>query len=177
MLGGAGYGIMLFAVQTVTAIVVGIVISRAARGKSEDHKARRILPDMHADMSTFPEAISEAVPCMLTVCGSVIFFSAFTEAAIAPIAGFLPDAVSPLLSGFFEMSRGIAQAASSLPEYTAVPVISAISAWSGISVHMQITAFTHRSGISLKKYYIAKSVSALICPAAAYAAGKIFELI
>ncbi|MBQ7499921.1 MAG: hypothetical protein IJT91_03405 [Clostridia bacterium] len=177
MLGGAAYGIVLFAAQSAAAAAVGILFSRMQRRERGERKECAGPSGINADVSVFPEAIRSAVPAMFTVCGSVIFCSAFIDTALAPVSGLLPGAAESLIRGFFEMSRGIAAAASSLPKRASVPVIAALSAWSGASVHMQISAFTRASGLSLKKYYSAKAVTALLCPAAAYGLCRLFSLI
>ena len=114
---------------------------------------------------------------MLTVCGFVIFFSAVLETALGRFEETIPKTAAALIYGFFELTHGAGFAAANLEKPLSVLFISALSGWSGVSVYMQVSAFSRKHGLSLKKYILAKAVMALICPAYTFVIGKIFAWI
>ena len=166
MLGGSGYGIILFTAQTAAAVTVGIAASKLSAPC--ERSISRSMPESRTDISLFADAVRRAVPTMLTVCGFVVFFSAVLETALLRWEGVLPDEVIAAVYGFFEISHGVGFAASHFGAPISILFVSAICGWSGISVYMQISAFSLKSGLSLKKYMLAKTAMTLLCPAYAY---------
>lgn len=88
---------------------------------------------------------------ILNVCVFVITFSAVLE--------ILPFGEFPFLSGILEVTRGVAEL--SRMGTSALPLISALIAWGGISVHLQADSLS--GGLFSKKlYYTGKVCAATI---------------
>ena len=88
---------------------------------------------------------------IINVCVFVITFSAILE--------ILPFGEYPFLSGILEVTRGVAEI--SRTGTSQLPLISALIAWGGMSVHLQADSLS--GGLFSKKlYYIGKICASLI---------------
>lgn len=115
------------------------------------------------------DAVSQSMQTLLVICAFMMFFSVIFQiivvtgtihwigipfVALFHLIGFNPDLVPPLISGLFEIDIGSAQIAGvHAPLLQKLVLISAIIAWSGLSVHGQVAAVLADSDIRFGPYY------------------------
>lgn len=121
----------------------------------------------------FSDAVSSSAMLTLTVCGFVIFFSiliSFIEKlnviGVLASLGLDYSLLKSFIYGFFECSGGCFSAVSAtenpLLKYI---LLSAILAWSGISVHLQVLGIIKKAKLSSKLYFKGKVLMTIISPA------------
>ena len=157
MMSSEKMGIAIYASVVLSALITGIILRPHASFK----KAETIHTHRPRQPFSFviTESISKAAKNMLTVCASVITFSALSGAicSLLPVQG----AAKAIISGFFEVSSG-ARSASSAPY---APLLCAsICAFSGLSVHFQIISVCRGRGISFLPFFISKAAQAVLAP-------------
>lgn len=159
MLSSPERGLYLYLLQ-LTAIFVISALFSLLYGRSKETLPMAASSEVRPFAAIFSESVREAVDHILSVCGSVIFFSV--------LAGFflsLKDVPKPLLClliGAAELTSGASTAASLLSSDLAFVIIAAIVGWSGCSVHTQIAAVTD-SRLPLRRYLLGKFLISLLC--------------
>ena len=151
MRGNIRDGIILFCVQTIVALLTGIVMRRC-RGKSSAENTPA-LPS--AAFPRFPDVMWNAVCSALTVTGYIAFFSGI----LAVIRTFLPAVLYPYAAACLEVGTAcnvLAGMQNSLP-LTAFAVI-----FSGISVHMQTASFAVESGVRIFPAMVCKALGGIL---------------
>lgn len=89
---------------------------------------------------------------LLSACGAIDFISGLVATVLRPL-GFDAHAVQPLVAGLFEITNGCEMAAqSALPLAQKVILVSAIIAWSGLSVHAQVAAVVKGTDLAVAPY-------------------------
>ena len=152
--GKLSYGIALYAVHIISSVLVGICFRRYGKNKHNS-------PPMKLDTSetplsdVFSVSLRESVKSILTVCFSIIFFSALSRTILS--IGALPPILDAAASGLCEFSTGVLKtSALDAGLYEKLILTSFIVGFSGISVHLQVMAVTSGSGLSLKPYIAGK---------------------
>ena len=170
--GKLSYGVMLYILHILASLTVGIIFRFYHRDKHNSPPMKLKTNDMPLT-EVFSTALSNAANSIITVCFSIIFFSALSRALLE----FFP--LSPLLdaltSGICEFSTGVMK--TSLLDYSLYEkfvITSFIVGFSGISVHFQVMAVTAHSGLSLKPYIIGKILHGFI--ASLYTAAAMYVL-
>ena len=113
---------------------------------------------------------------MLTVCGFIIFFSAFVatlKAAFLPVG--TPSEIVAAVVGFFEMTNGVASASGIESAERVFLMCAAIIGWSGVSVHFQIMAICREIKIDFRPYFAAKAAQSALSVVLAYTYLRIFK--
>lgn len=124
------------------------------------------------------DSVNDSIKTLLMICGFIVFFSVLlrvlTLAKIIPILaipvaglfhliGIHQDLVGPFISGLLEIDIGSVQAAAaSVPLLQKLIIISAIIAWSGLSVHAQVASVLTGTDIRIKPYIIARILHAVL---------------
>lgn len=148
------------------------ILARAARALVE---ARR--QDGRPFSKLLGDAVAKAVSSLLLVGGFIISFSVLIELLnTSGLAGWLASAISVeadivklISTGALELTNGCRQAAqSTLPMTGKIIAISAMIAWSGMSVHGQAASFASKTDMSIRPFLFARGIHA--CLAAMYAA-------
>lgn len=181
--GDGRIGWILYAAQVISALLCGIFAGIGRRrGTKQEKFAELILedppppPTLHA----LTDAITAAVPALLSVCGFVVVFRIFSVMAVTLVP---PCALSPylsaVLSSLLEISAGaasIAQAASQTGMQTslAIGLTGAAIGWSGLAVHLQVAALAARCNLSMRYYFAGKCWSVFSCFALSLLFSKIF---
>jgi hypothetical protein len=75
----------------------------------------------------------------------------------------LPEAITALLYGFFEMSSGVSAAAALHKRPLSVMLCALTVGWSGLSVHCQLVTLADGRGLSFRPYLCARAAQALLC--------------
>ena len=166
------YGVILYIIHIVSSVMVGIIFKGYGKNKHNSPPTR-----VNTNEMNIPQAIAMSIDSagknILTVCFSILFFSAVAQTML----GLLP--LSPVLdaivSGLCEFSTGTLKI-SMLTEDIAIKLIltSLVVGFSGLSVHLQVMSVTADSGLSLKPYILGKmlhgSISAAITAIVVYMA-------
>lgn len=127
----------------------------------------------------FGDAVRSSLQSMLFIGGCIMMFSVFIRIltvsglvdavasalmiVLAPL-GFDADLVMSLIKGTVEITVG-AEAVSRAAEASLlhkVTLTSGIIAWSGLSVHAQVAAMIHGTGIRLAPYLAARFLHAVL---------------
>ena len=151
MYGSFSVGAYLWIIQTVTALLVGVLMMK-----------RRPFPNatMPAegapDPTDFPKAVVSSVRAVLNICGFVVFFRVLTDVLTPSDSGIFKT----VLSGLLEMTCGISQLNPA--ESIALPLSSLMLGWSGFSVHFQIVNAVSAANLSLRPYFIGKILQAIL---------------
>ena len=146
-------GIMLFLVQIATALICARIFSLKNLGGKSTLKEQWI----HYKKNKPPlgglvtKSAIESGSAIITACVFVITFSAILE--------IFPFGENYLLSGLLEVTRGSAEV--SRMGTSALPLISALLSWGGVSVHFQANALCEGK-FSMKTYYIGKISASII---------------
>ena len=116
------FGVMLYCVEIISAIVIGAVgrvfFSHKKRDDGEAPACSIRSQREHAGLQSVVSAVTSSASSMLYVCAFVVFFSSVTGIlGVYADAAELPNAIKTVLIGFFEMTGGVS-AASSLPTST-----------------------------------------------------------
>lgn len=130
------------------------------------------------------DAVNDSVRTLLMIGGFIVFFAVFLKVLdvtgvlailMIPFAGlfhlvhFDHRLLSPLMSGAFEIDIGsAATAAVSSPLIQKVAVVSAIIAWSGLSVHAQVASVLTGTDIRMRPYLIARLYHAALAAIIAF---------
>lgn len=185
MLKSAEKGVILYILQLISALAVGIIMKprrkeengkRAKRlyGKAErlsdkgfaartgDGRTKREPPSFGLGM--LADVIKDSALSVIPVCGSVIFFSVIVHFILR--AAFLPDFISCLICGIFEVTSASSAAASMLTAKQSFAAIAFSVGWAGLSVHIQASSVTG-GDLDMTKYYAGKALSCGFCSAAA----------
>ena len=146
-------GITLFIVQVITALICARIFggdfSKTKTTVGEEWKYYKKNKPPTGELVIASGADSGAA--IINVCVFVITFSSILE--------ILPFGEFPLLSGILEVTRGVAEV--SRMGTSTLPLISALIAWGGMSVHLQADSLS--GGLFSKKlYYKGKVCAALI---------------
>ncbi|MDB5084751.1 MAG: ylbJ [Bacilli bacterium] len=132
------------------------------------------------------DAVNDSVRTLLMICGFIVFFSVLikvlTLAKIIPVLsiplmglfhllGIDQNLVGPMMSGLLEIDIGSAQAAVvHAPLIEKLIVISAIIAWSGLSVHAQVASVLTETDIRFMPYIGARLLHAIFAGGITYLA-------
>lgn len=166
LFGHFSVGIYLWAVQTVAAIFVGIVMADPNR---KNHSSVVSISNPVSLNRAFPKAVVSSVASVLNICGFVVFF----RVLIAVLTSAIPlNSFKILLSGLLEITCGISQ----LKEFSFVSAIlaSLMLGWSGFSVHFQILNVISVAELSPKYYFPGKVLQAIFSAGITVATYSIF---
>ncbi|KUO96849.1 sporulation integral membrane protein YlbJ [Ferroacidibacillus organovorans] len=130
------------------------------------------------------DSVNDSIRTLLMIGGFIVFFAVFIKVlAIAGIAAIIgvpfvllfhvlhmnTSLVQPLVSGIFEIDIGSAATASaSAALIQKVSVVSAIIAWSGLSVHAQVASVLTQTDIRMRPYFIARVYHAVLAAVLTY---------
>ena len=152
ILGNWRIGFLIYLVQTVLALGAGIWLGR---GKRAVFPALVYRPKVNIPLA-FTDSVMSAAVASLGICAYITFFSVL----VSSFSSFLcrmPNKVSALFYGFFEMSGGIHCLKG---EKDAIFAATLIVFWSGLSVVLQIAASLWQDGenISMKAFFKVRAV-------------------
>lgn len=173
----AGY--ILLAVHIVSALLNGFMY----RGKPSDHAGACLTGEKHSSLSSaLPQSMRSAIMSTLSVGGYVVIFGLIADVlddsgvidmitdVIMKVFAFVPlrrDIVRAAIIGTIEVTRGCrALAQSGITAIAALPLLSAMLAWGGLSVAMQSLSFLSDCGIKTGYFLLTKFTQCLISAAA-----------
>ncbi len=154
------YGVMLYLIHIISSLIVGVIFSRHNKDKHISPPTRINQKEMTVS-EVISLSLNEGAKSIITVCFSVVFFSAISRA----LFDLLPSSrnLSAILYGICEFSTG-ALGICNLELDTAYKLILAsfVVGFSGLCVHIQVMAVTADSGLSLKPYILGKVLHSII---------------
>ncbi len=130
LFGSTRLGWQLYFIQLLSSFLLGVFEAKGA-----PPSVSQAPPFFGTLPFSLPEAIYRAALTMLTVTGTVVFFSALASIP----ALLLPPWLSALLSAFLEIGTGTA-AAARLPRALGIPIAAFALSFSGLSVLLQSSA-------------------------------------
>lgn len=168
----ASIGVLLLVIQVVSALLIGVLFRPKTRpGRREGVQAEAPRPLSRC----LTESVQQAANATVNICAFVIFFNVVLQ-LLEGCGGLgwgqtlltlchCPDTWQlALLSGVLELSNGVS-ALPSTPDGL-IPAAFLLS-WGGCSVHCQTLSFLTQQDISLRPYFIGKSLQGLISAALA----------
>lgn len=154
------YGVVLYLIHIVSSVIVGIVFRSYGKNRHNSPPTR-----VNTNEISIPQTVSVSLDTasknILTVCFSIIFFSAVAQTALELLP--LTPALDALTSGLCEFSTGVLKV-SRLDKSIAEKLIltSLIVGFSGLSVHLQVMSVTADAGLSLKPYILGKCLHSIV---------------
>lgn len=165
LFGSLTFGVMIYIISLINAFLIGIA-SRHFFKKEKGHyfylrsTAKKEKREDH-EKNAFIRAVTSSARALFSISAFVVFFSMIGELIDEIFASFgLGKALSALLYGAFEMTGGVAKAATL--GFDGAPIAAAILGFSGISIACQLAYIG--SDIKLGGYIIAK----LFCAASSF---------
>jgi len=116
----------------------------------------------------FVSCVGSAAAAMVNICAFVIFFLVLlrlAESFLGPLpplaAGLveLTNGIPPLALGLLELTGGVTSLEASPAGFC---MAAALLGWGGVSVHCQTAAVLEDTGISLRRYLLAKALQAVV---------------
>lgn len=159
-LDNARRGVALFIFQVISVMICAVFL----RPKKTQNATIDVSKITHESISaSVAFSIRDAAVNMISVCGSVIFFSSLSGIFVAlPIN----ERLKLFLCPFFELASGLEYISGGFsPDVTFILSSSAVG-WSGLSMIFQSLSVTEGK-IPPHKYLLGRAVSALICPSLA----------
>ncbi len=153
-------GLMLYASHILAALTVGVLFRFYAMNRHSAPDYTVTQPEISFS-EAFSRTLSNSVSSILTICGSVVFFSVVSGIA----ADFLPpeNLARPLLMGFMELTGGISAISSAHLSLAAKLVLSALAAgFAGVCVHLQTMSVVASKNLSLKPYIMGKLLHGIL---------------
>ena len=163
MLSNKKCGIILFASQTLAALIIGFF----SRFFAKKNKKEIAVKKYEIDTSVLTDSVSCATGAMLNICAWILLFSAFNPFLVKLAEKNSVFNAAVVMS---EVTGGCAYAAEHLPAYLIAPVLC----WSGFAVHMQLLPYIKKVGMSLPEFWLSRAVNCLIVLPIAFALFKIF---
>jgi sporulation integral membrane protein YlbJ len=124
------------------------------------------------------DSVKESVNTLLLIGGYIILFSVLTRiltevgivlvltkiiATILSPLGIAETLVMPIIGGLFEITNGANLAANAVaPLFQRVMICSAIIAWSGFSVHAQVSTMVRGTDIRVGTYVFARVLHGIL---------------
>lgn len=190
ILGTVGVGIwqsgktgwLLWAVQIVAAVLVGVIVGRVWKGTSTAvvlvNSKNHGTSQKQSVLSIFLSSVTDGAVSMLYICSFVVFFAVAVSlllhtglipsisAAICKLFPFFErETVENLLVGIIEMTTGVSRVGKSAPALQNLAVTSALIGWAGISVHCQVLSYICEGGLSSRPYFIGKILQTVFATA------------
>lgn len=153
--GSVHIGAWLYLIHAGSAIIVGLLF------RTTSHDTR---PMINAEKIRWSDAFIKAVrngaESMLHICAFVVFFLVMLR-LLSQFTGIEHGAIL----GIIEMTNGILRLKNSRWGFIWA---AGLLGWGGLSVHCQTAAVLSQSGLSMKRYFIGKTLQAVISMALAW---------
>lgn len=159
VLGSTRAGVLLYAALCIAALLIGICTRFFAKKEPRISKKERVLLVTNPAVA-LSDAVRESVYAMLQICAWVVLFGALgTYLQSLP----LQNSVTVLINCITEVTAGVHAAAGRI----SLPMLAAVLAFSGLSVHCQILGELKHCGVRYSVFFLARlaacALSFLIC--------------
>ncbi len=164
-----GFGVALYAVQLISAIMTAYALKPFFIGALSAPKARDNVKKTSSEASVsdiISHAVPNAVTTMLKVCGFVVLF----ELLLSLVPIFIKSQAATLIASvLLEITSGV----SALLRLSVEPANELLAkigtffavGFGGLSVYMQFLSFVGKRELSTGRYIIFKLIQAVICSA------------
>ncbi len=164
----AALGALLYAVQILIALGIGVLYARSAPILREDmaNKEHPPVPSGADWTIAFTAAVGEAASSVVTVCGFAVIFACLFSMLSSAAAYLGLEGALLWAAPFFEITVGVGAAAAqggSLGLF----LTGFAAGWGGLSVCAQSEAFAAPHRISLRRMIVAKLVQGIVTGTAA----------
>lgn len=149
LFGNISLGFIIYFSVLLSNIIIAF-LTRYLADSSEEVKSKNKKTDI---ASAFVRSGSECASSMISICTFVIVFACLESVLEAFIQS---KAVIDFLSGTLEVTTGCQR----LAVFSSAPLLSAVTAWGGISVHCQIADCIRKVRLNVKLYITSRIVSA-----------------
>lgn len=160
--GNKEFGIYLYLIQLVSALVSGLMICRIF--KAEQNSGYGYFKKSFGILDSLVISVKDALRGVGTVCGFVIFMSVIP--VILRILNLSNSRFFGLITGFFEITAGLFSFKVLNPFYFGCCCF--ICSFGSVSVFLQAAYFAKNAGLSMKRYLLGKAVSGAISFFAGY---------
>ncbi len=158
MLGSYKLGIILYVVCLLSSIISGRILSVILKPKSSCCLQQAFTKNEFCRPS-LSKAISDAVTGTLSICGTIIFFSAISG-LICSVPS-IPISIKSALTLFLEITSGAENTTVQMQGIPAFLFLCAGVSWSGLSVICQCISSLGKS-ISFTQFFCGKCLASLI---------------
>ncbi len=163
LLKNATLGWLLWGATVLSALVMGALEQALLGGVRPPEVSVRWLAPRRRLSALLTDSILSSCTSMLTICGFVIFFSALSGSLESLLSPTVPEGITALLWGGFELTGGMAKAAACSPPLCYV-LCGVFSGWSGLSVHFQLMSICTGKELSFRPYFVAKLAQGILTP-------------
>ncbi len=175
MLKDTGLGIKLYLIHIASAILVGFVFKYCGERSITKNElsikslvGRELRATMKSKKQSFgkilSETVSSAVNTIMLICGFVVLFSVLSE-CITPLIEVLiqNEQIKLFVTGIFEITAGISRISEcvNMSLNFKMLLISFLTGFGGICVHLQVLGVTSGSGIKMRRYIMGKIMQAV----------------
>lgn len=168
MLHSPAFGAALLGAHILSALLIGILLSRRAPVPQKGGSGGAVLPAGQA----FVLAVNNATSGILIICAFVVLFSACGElldysgvlehiSALLPGAALGGDALRAIIVGLLEVTTGCLQAAA-LPGILPAVLIPLMVSFAGLSIHFQVRSSLSNRGLSFCRFTLCRCLHALL---------------
>ena len=164
--GSRGMGICIYAVQILSALLIGFVEARGMSPRPATADGYHPAPRTKGFMECLSESVSTSARAVVSVCGFIVFFAVSAGLLSHMLNRFHMGGMMPYFGAVLEFSFGAEHAARL--GGTAGAFLTGFSVgWSGLSIFAQCAAFTSPHGIGLRHTAICKCIQGMLVGAAA----------
>ncbi|MCK9479967.1 MAG: hypothetical protein M0R40_10805, partial [Firmicutes bacterium] len=176
MMHSAQAGIVMYAIHVLSALTLGFMLRFYKADEKmtlQCAKYRQTAPEFHSFGAALSDAVSKSAELILYVCGFIVFFNAlvailfrfniiFAMQNFLKLLGISTEVSNALAFGIFEITGGAVRAVALPTAQLKIIVVSALLAWSGISVILQVAGIISKVGLSPYILIFSKAFQALI---------------
>ena len=154
VLGSTRAGVLLYASLCIAALLLGICTRFFAKKEPCVPKKERMLLVTNPAVA-LSDAVRESVYAMLQICAWIVLFGALgTYLQSLP----LPDTVTVLINCITEVTAGVSAAAG----WFSLPMLAAVLAFSGLSVHCQLLRDLKHCGVRYSVFFLVRCAAAAL---------------
>lgn len=151
-------GALLLLTHMLSALTVGILFSFSAPKQTRSIQEISISTPFAPALCT---AVKQSLQSVLNICAFILFFGVLTEILhlfrLLPYGGVLGAACT----GLFEITSGIAALKTATPNLHIAFILAAtLLGFGGLSIHAQTLSLLSQTDLSVKKYFLGKSLHA-----------------
>lgn len=182
--GSSVFGLKLWCICLTSSVLTGVIFKLSTANNAvipSDFKVTNTQASTLSVSGCIVSAVTDSITSVLKICGFVAFSELIVSVFMEFTASFAGSASDTIISefaltavsAFLEFSSGtlklaaiaqghITEASRRNAVILAKLLTTAATAWSGLSVHMQVSAFAVPRGINMSKYYIFKATATII---------------
>lgn len=148
------FGVILYCIHILSAFLTGLIF-RFYKKNDFSAPLSAVTVEANDTSQIFSIVLSNSIQSILTICGSVLFFSVLSGIFFDLLP--LTENIRAVLTGIFEFTTGIELLSNTtLPVFNKLIISAGIVGFAGISVHLQVMSIVSKYNLSLKPYISGK---------------------